>query len=224
MTGASDTIVRMATSSPLSRSARAWRGGAAALFATVCAAASHSLAGGEVTWLALLATTVVALPLCVALSGTLGSGWRVSVAVLSSQALFHWSFAGLGSLTSQAAGAGTPASPHAGHTLSLSLPVPFLPHAENGAEGMWLAHLMAAILTITLLCYGERAAIALSIAFRRRVYPVLTTPLVFTTSAIRPQSGTTVSPVGRFTGINSITHRGPPRAASTTTHYACTAA
>ena len=53
----------------MSRASRTARGAFGALAATLLAAASHSLAGGSVTLFALVATSLLALPLCVALAG-----------------------------------------------------------------------------------------------------------------------------------------------------------
>lgn len=161
---------------PLPRAVRVARGAGAALAATLLAAASHSLAGGAITPLAVAATTLVALPLCVLLAGKLASLWRLAIAVSAAQLLYHWSFAGLGlaSVAGQShsglASAYGGAHAHAAMGGALSLLIPGGAGFAEGAElanpqfvahtagaAMWLSHAIAAALTITLLHQGERA-------------------------------------------------------------------
>lgn len=76
---------------------RLLRGWAAAVVATLLAAGSHTLAGSAapghdagpapIVWILTLA---LAAPLCTALAGRALSWWRLSLAVGSSQLLFHW--------------------------------------------------------------------------------------------------------------------------------------
>lgn len=76
---------------------RLLRGWAAAVVATLLGAGSHTLAGSTapghdagpapVVWILTLA---LAAPLCTALAGRVLSWWRLSLAVGSSQLLFHW--------------------------------------------------------------------------------------------------------------------------------------
>src|SRR5690606_28685168 len=99
--------------SPATRAARTARGALGAGAATLLAAVSHALAGGTITPLAVGATALLALPLCVGLAGRIGSLWRLSLAVGASQFLYHWSFWGLG--TSSAPGGAEPVPHHASH-------------------------------------------------------------------------------------------------------------
>lgn len=196
------------------RALRVARGGAGAVGATLLAALSHSVAGGDITWLAIVATMVVAWPLCTALAGRVGSLWRLSSAVIAAQFLFHWSFAGLGISASAAGssilGGGHHASHggHAGHSMGA---VDFAP--SMGADTtMWLMHALAAILTITLLHRGERAAMALA-GLVRRALPFSAPQLQVVehrpahirrvASSARELSNGLFSPA-------AITHRGPP--------------
>lgn len=213
----------MKASPQLTRATRTWRGFAAALFATFCAAASHSLAGGIVTWLALLATIILALPICVALAGKLASTWRITLAVACSQVLYHWSFSGIGALphsgAERASLASTMPAPIGAHTHHNASPTHFSPELTASHEGMWLAHIIAGIATILLLCYGERALLALRSALRRIVLPAQA-QLSFPLSVDARPGFFTRATRELFTGINSITHRGPPRAAEPRFYYA----
>lgn len=151
----------------MGRAGRVARGASGALAATVVAAASHTIAGGQITWLAVVATAILALPLCTALAGRVGSLWRLTVAVAVSQFIFHWAFAGLGAAqTAPASVAPDPVSPHAAHLAALQS---FAPTAisAGAADGiMWAWHACAAALTILLLHRGERAVVALVHAVR----------------------------------------------------------
>lgn len=104
----------------MSRAVRTARGTFGALAATVLAAASHSLAGGTSTLVAVVATAVFALPLCVLLAGRVGSLWRLAAAVVPAQFAFHWMFASLGVVSVQPGGAAEAVSPHAAHLGLLS--------------------------------------------------------------------------------------------------------
>lgn len=204
----------------MTRAVRTARGAAGALAATLFAAVSHAAAGGVVTPLAVVATAVLALPLCVALAGRAGSLWRLGLAVGASQFLYHWSFAGLGTASAQsAAGAAGAASPHAAH-LAFAPLVPGLATgdaASAAAEAwMWIAHAAAAALTVALLHRGERAALGL-VALVRRALPAL--PSLRRPAAVlrRPAILAAAAPRTlheRLTVLSAISHRGPPAAAA----------
>lgn len=203
------------------RALRVARGGAAAAGATLIAALSHSLAGGDMSGLAMVATAIVAWPLCTALAGRVGSLWRLSIAVTAAQFLFHWSFAGLGTSTriagSPLIGGGHHAA-HAGHGMiagdglvSGGLANGLAP--SMGADTtMWLLHAVAAILTITLLHRGERAVIALAgLILRALPFPAPRLRVAEVRAALRRPVASPRRMVGN--GLFSpaaITHRGPP--------------
>lgn len=200
---------------PMPRALRVARGSAGAAGATLLAALSHSIAGGDMSWLAIVATTLVALPLCTALAGRVGSLWRLTAAVISAQFLFHWSFAGLG-ISASASGAallgGGPGSAHGAHHLALET---FTPSAMGADTLMWLLHAVAAILTIGLLHRGERAGLAL-MGLLRRALPLSEPKLqiieyhLATRRTVAPR----VSDLGaRLFSPAAITHRGPPSCA-----------
>lgn len=211
----------------MSRATRTARGALGASFATLFAATSHSLGGGAITPLSVVATIALALPLCVALAGRTGSLWRLTVAVTASQFVYHWAFAGLGAGSDPAAGAGSAAanggpavaalSPHASHLGMLSAfdSGPLAVGTEAGVNAglaMWLAHGLAAILTIALLHRGETAVLALGRVVLRAVLTALPATAL-ATPAPRPalrtrEPGTTI--LERLCCPAAITHRGPP--------------
>lgn len=216
----------MAEQHSMSRAARTARGAAGVLTATLFAAASHAIGGGEVAPLALLVTVVLALPVCVALAGRLGSLWRLSLAVTASQVLYHWCFSALGTsvLGTSALGTSAPSTsvpsaltggPHAAHLGGL-LQLPGLPTtAATGAfvatdAAMWGSHLVAAILTAALLYRGERAALGLARLIGRAL------PLALPRAARAPERPairlfSAPSRFGaRITTLSAISHRGPP--------------
>jgi len=136
----------------MSRAVRTARGAFGALTATVLAAASHALAGGDVTAFAVVTTALFALPLCVLLAGRTGSLWRLALAVSAAQFVYHWSFSGLG-----IAGSASSAEPVPLHAMHLGAFAPALSGAGAGvAPGtgfaaadlwMWGAHALAALAT-----------------------------------------------------------------------------
>lgn len=198
----------------MSRAVRSLRGTAGALSATLIAAISHAIGGEQVSLFAIVATAILALPLCVALAGRVGSLWRLVLAVTSSQFLFHWSFSGLGAGAAPFAASGSdgsvPPGSHAAHLVALRSFAPQLAESASPGAVMWISHGLAAILTIALLHRGERAFLAvLRIVSRAlpvsrpRAVPVVTPPrlpLADARARLRPQ-------VALGCGIS---YRGPP--------------
>ncbi|MBK0419281.1 hypothetical protein JD276_09570 [Leucobacter sp. CSA1] len=200
------------------RALRAARGTAGAAIATLFAAASHALVGGRVTALAVVATALLALPLCVALAGRTASLWRLAVAVACSQFVYHWSFAGLGLSTGADASAGGPGSGaplplHAEHLAGLESIAPRLADAAAADATMWVAHAVAAILTTLLLHRGERAALRLVGLIREALPAALPGGLPIpgeraTLRGARFVAGADLR--DRLCSPSAITHRGPP--------------
>lgn len=150
------------------RAIRTLRACFAASATVFIAAASHAVAGGMVSWVAVFATVAVTLPVFLLLGARLASLWRQSVAVAFAQFVFHWLFVGVG-LHSQTAdvsavggsAAGSvalPLSPHAEHLAALQNFSPSLAQAGAADAVMWLAHAVAAAFTVVLLHRGELAA------------------------------------------------------------------
>lgn len=212
------------------RAARTARGTFGALAITLLAAASHALAGGDISWLSVAVGTLVALPLCVALAGRTGSLWRLGIAVGAAQFLYHWSFVGLGVGSSAGTVAHTPQALHAQHLGALSPVVPgagasgslssgsgtavlgnqLADYVATADAAMWLGHAVAAVLTVALLHSGERACLAIVCTVRGAL--PLVVPLIVALperSAIRPRdTGTRLRT--RLDLCSTISHRGPP--------------
>lgn len=201
----------------MSRASRTARGAFGALAATLLAAASHSLAGGSVTLFALVATSLLALPLCVALAGRAGSLWRLSLGVFASQALYHWSFAGLGVASngslqrpaSADAAAGL-AHDHLGAFGGFAPDAALTAGLASSDAGMWAAHAVAALLTIALLHRGEAAALRLVRVLRRLVPSHAPRPILLPARPATP-AATSAEPARRLAQryLSAISHRGP---------------
>lgn len=200
---------------PMSRQARTARGAIGAALATVLAAASHSLAGGEVSAFAVIVTAIIALPVCVALAGRIGSLWRVGLAVGASQFLYHWAFAGIGASASLSLGAAFPMGSHAAHLASLQRFVPDAVEAGSADALMWALHALAAVVSTILISRGERAALALGRSLRRAL-PRPVTPAAFERPAPAPiliEAPVLRDQVARFAAWSL---RGPPLAHAST--------
>ncbi|MBP1327584.1 hypothetical protein JOF28_002816 [Leucobacter exalbidus] len=198
----------------ISRGERVVRGTAIASAASLTAAASHALAGGQVTWLSVLATTLLALPLSTALAGRKFALWRLALAVGAAQFVYHWSFAGLGSFPLEGAGT-TPASLHAAHLAQLQGFVPDLPAnatATTAGLAMLLGHTVAAAVTIALLHSGDRALRAIA-RLVRRVVPFSRAVTVTALRVSRVPAPAFAWCRPRPALFSVISHRGPPRAA-----------
>ena len=126
-----------------SRWGRVARGWAAAGFATIVAAVSHTLAGGNTpTFFALAVSVIISGMACTLLAGRTLSFWRLGASVALSQVLFHTVFSGLGTPVA-AAHSHAPALLEAG------------PSHHDGA--MWMAHVGAGLITLAALRYAETA-------------------------------------------------------------------
>lgn len=147
----------------MSRGERTVRGAAIAGAATLTAAASHAVAGGEVTLFSVVATSILALPLSTALAHRKLGLWRLTLAVTVAQFVYHWCFAGLGLLSPDAPGTlRAPAPLHAAHLAQMQAFVPDLAAAGAADTAMWVGHALGALVTIALMHRGERAARALA--------------------------------------------------------------
>lgn len=192
----------------MNRIERVGRGIVATAFAILFAALSHVAAGAQTPSLyAIGATIVVALPLSVALAGVRLSLARLSVIVVASQALFHFSFAMIAAPAANVVAD----SPHSGHSLGTMNTVSGgLPEASSTAV-MWVAHAIAALATIVVLAFGERAAVAL-VTIVRAAFAALRS-FVLSFSAEWPTLGAPVSADAHPIALRTIrTHarRGPP--------------
>lgn len=185
-----------------SRWARVARGTVAATFATFVAAFSHSIAGGSApSVFGIGVSLILAIALCTLLAGRTLSVWRLAVSVVASQALFHGLFSGLG----------TPAGmPHHGadsHALHAVVGM----GTASSTSTMTLAHLIAALITVIAIRYGESAFWGLGQTFRllfARLAGILIPLFPHTVAVVVP------APVRVLHSqhlLSSTSRRGPPQ-------------
>lgn len=179
-----------------SRWARVARGTAAAVVATLVAALSHTLSGGSGSWFGVGVSLALAITVCTLLTGRTLSLWRLSVGIGVSQFLFHALFSDLG----------TPVLVE--HSMS-SMHVT-VPHA-HAAPSMWLAHAIAAVITIVAVRFGEQAFWGVGRTARLFLARLLivVAPVL---SAPRPRLAITrrFVPCDLDLLLSPMRHRGPP--------------
>ena len=190
------------------RRIRVLRGLVAALTATFLAAFSHAVSGAEVPGLfALIAASVLAAVVCIALAGRALSTWRLAASVVLSQLGFHTLFA----LAPASTGTVITGGGHHAGTMVMTADATAHVHA-TASPVMWLGHALAAVVTIAALSSGERVLLALFDTLRLTVRVLR--------SALR------VAPLGRpvLPGadwlpvlaaaervlLSAMRHRGPP--------------
>jgi len=156
------------------RWARFTRGWLVALFSTLVAAASHTLAGGtSPSLVSLVIAMAFAGVTCIALTGTNVSMMRTTVSVLLSQAAFHTLFSTISATASTPQVVGGAHHHGAAVVLLADTAAPMAHHAD---AWMWLGHAVAAAVTIVALRYGEGAFWRLrdiAALFVRTVFAVL---------------------------------------------------
>ncbi|PXA65683.1 hypothetical protein [Cryobacterium arcticum] len=198
------------------RWARFARGWIVAGFSTFVAALSHTLGGGAVPGvLAVVVSLAFAAIVSIGLSGRTLSTWRLTVAVLVSQLIFHglFSFGGAGGRL-----AGTDAMTGHAHDAGsavLLLPAGAAPGAMTGDHGslMILAHVVAAVITVLALRFGERAFWGLfstaRVALHALVKALTIAPIGHSPAAATPFV-TRMPPRRRLALLSTMRHRGPP--------------
>lgn len=133
------------------RWARFARGWMAAIFATLVAAVSHGLAGGEApSILSLVLALAFSGAVCIALTSKKLSATRLTIAVALSQFAFHALFSLIGG------GSSAPLFTTGHHgTLLYAADATAGAHAHSTDASMWFGHAVAALITIVTLRYGE---------------------------------------------------------------------
>ncbi|MFG6474864.1 hypothetical protein ACFXP7_00580 [Microbacterium sp. P06] len=140
------------------RAARASRGAVFAAVATITAAAAHTLGGGAPPSLLYCAILfALATPLAVALASPRPEPWRAALAVGASQLLFHGAFALMGDI---GATSGSMMSVTPGHVHDTTMTMSADAAAPAYAD-MTLLHVLAALVTVALVCRGESALAAI---------------------------------------------------------------
>ena len=190
-----------------SRWARLTRGMLAAVFATLIASVSHALAGGGVpSSLSLAISLGFSALVCVALTGRALSAVRMSLAVAISQFAFHVVFSTLGG----ASGAMTVTGHGAHAATSISLETTRVV-AHHTSAGMWFAHALAAVATIAVLRFGERAFWQMRDSALRFVTVVFAAlPVIVEHRSVEPGISRVDSPTVFAFLRGSLQHRGPP--------------
>lgn len=180
-----------------SRWTRVARGTAAASVATFVAALSHSISDGRGPSLfGVGASLVISILVCTMLAGRTLSTWRLVVSIGLSQFLFHTLFSGLGMPV---------ALQHDMNSMDVTLP-----HVHSGTT-MWLAHAVAAVVTIVAFRFGEQSFWGV-IATARLLLDRLVVIVIPALDIPRP----VVAVDGHFAPrdltllLSSMRHRGPP--------------
>lgn len=195
----------------MTRWTRVARGTAAALVSTFVAAFSHAVAGGPLPGAAGLALCFAfSWLVCIALAGRRRPRMRLAASIAASQAMFHGVFSALGGSASPIPASGTVAGHDHGAALLIA-PITGHPHA---AGDMWLAHLLAAVVTFLALACGERTAATIAGFARSLVVAILprmpelvaeSTDVRHTATRIRADL-----PRTRRLEFTELRHRGPP--------------
>ena len=198
------------------RWARLARGWLTASVAVFVAAFSHAVGGGSTPGLVGVVLAVAfAVPVSIALAGKSLSLARLSVSVGFSQFLFHILF-GLGA-------AGGPTLTEAGsshHAAVVSVAAAAPGVASHGlahlGPWMWVAHALAAVVTIVALRRGEKAFWSLVEFTRTRLAAVLiagfaVVPVRLDAGAVRAALAAVFVPTDLGVLLSSTPRRGPPR-------------
>ena len=191
------------------RAQRLARGWIVGLVATTVAAVSHSLAGGyRPGALSLGVALIFAGMLGTLVIGRRPSLPRLAVAVGVSQLAFHLLFSLLGSgSTGSASGFGM--SGMAGMDTAVSPAVVVSGHDHLADPGMWIAHAIAAALTVLFLRRAELAVWTMLVRVIERVVLVCAPPI----AALPPQAHPELPQVTRLSSravTSSTWRRGPP--------------
>ncbi|MGO4785718.1 hypothetical protein [Cryobacterium sp. W22_MBD10_FK3] len=202
------------------RWARFARGWIVAAFSTFVAALSHTLGGGAVPGsLAVVVSLAFAGIVSIALSGRTLSTWRLTAAVLLSQLIFHGLFS-LGGAGGSLVTTQSSAHAHSAGSVAVLAPSPMQAETMTGAGHglmMPLAHVLAAVVTVLALRFGERAFWGLfttaTVTLQALVRVVVPTPIPNIPRAIAAVTAA-VPPRDLLVLLSPMRHRGPPVRAS----------
>ncbi|WP_295013025.1 hypothetical protein [uncultured Microbacterium sp.] len=196
------------------RAGRTYRGLVGALVATFVASVSHSVAdGAPAPLIGIVLALLVAAPVCIALAGRRLSWIRLSAAVLLSQFAFHGLLlVGLGSGSGSFSASG-------GHLHGAALVQAFGATSVDGSgmdhaqPAMWVAHGVAAILTVLALGRGEQAVRTLLALAGRRVFALVLDWRPIPAHRARLISRTAPRAFRSRFALTVVQRRGPPLAA-----------
>ena len=205
------------------RWARVLRGFVAAVFAVFIAGFAHVAGGGNIPSLAGAAVALAFATLaCIALAGRSLSVWRLGFSVALSQGAFHVLF-WLTGTGSSAIGAGAASGVRRMMAMREMVPAELFAGSSGSGSGstmpddvwMWLAHALAAALTVAALLWGETAFWSLLDAARL----ALTRATRWTAELphrpeIAPIFILLVDRRAAHFLLTGLRHRGPPRVAA----------
>ncbi len=198
------------------RAGRTYRGLIAALVATFVASVSHSVAdGAPAPLIGIVLALVFAVPVCIALAGRTLSWGRLSIAVAASQFAFHGLLligvgSGSGSDT-QTLGTHLHGADLAGALGTTSLAA--AGHPDHAQPAMWVAHAIAAVLTVLALGRGEQAIRALLELTGWNLVAVLLSGSPLPVRRAQPAPRTAVPVLRSRFALTVVQRRGPPLAA-----------
>ncbi|MGK2938172.1 MAG: hypothetical protein ACSLFR_10280 [Solirubrobacteraceae bacterium] len=186
------------------RWARFVRGWVTTGFAVFVAAFAHVAGGGHAPdWLAVAVSLAFAGILCVPLAGKTLSLPRLTISVAGAQAVFHTLFA--------LAGGQGHAITTGHHGAVIFTATALAEHGDDGAQSMTLAHVIAAVITIVALRFGESAFWGI-VARAKAGMPRLRThsPVAFAQPASTPAPQRELAPTRLRELAASVSRRGPP--------------
>ncbi|MGR0221247.1 hypothetical protein [Agromyces sp. ZXT2-6] len=201
-----------------SRGARAIRGAAIAVFATLVASLAHSVGGGTPPGvLAIALSLAFSVPLAMALSGERMSLVRASAAALFAQAALHLLYA----LGTPSPGPAASVAGHASHGTTAPIRIDAIGLAaviDHGhAVTMPVAHVAAAALTVAMLAVVGNAAAAVAVAFGTAVRglrllagAIGASPVATAVRHVVPAARRHGPPDLALVLLSSLRHRGPP--------------
>jgi len=201
-----------------SRQARVGRALLVAVFSTLIALGSHVLTGGSVPGpLGIVIPLTLSVLVCLPLSGRVLSLPRLILSVLVSQFLFHWLFVLGATEPGVLAVQDSPVVATGHHTQTITMlyaGADVGSHLGHSAEWMWVAHGVAAIVTILLIRRGEAALVGLvqlAALLVHTLFPRLPRAETFPVVTSRLTCGfANEGSRSRWVLAASISRRGPP--------------
>jgi hypothetical protein len=188
------------------RAARAIRGAVFAGIATITAAAAHTLGGGVAPSPLFCAVLfALAVPPATALASPRPAPWRAALAVGAGQVLFHAAFALVGDIGEGS----TTAYAMLGHAHGATSTWTMDAAGVAGAD-MTLAHVLAAIVTIALVCRGESLLARIAAWVVRRA--AVAVPAPSSSAVLRRVDALPTRPRARAVLPPGLGRRGPPAA------------
>jgi hypothetical protein len=202
-----------------SRMTRLVRGSVAATFATFVALFSHVAGGGTLPSAAALSLSLAfALLVCMLISGRSASLWRSAVSIGLSQFVFHAVFSTMGVPSAPAAVSGDAAmlGMHSGMQQAGTLSASATASVVHSSPSMWIAHAVAAVITVAAFGLGERAWAGLGVTARGILAILIpafcSSPIALPGAPNRVPLQLDVVALASRVFLSSLRYRGPPAA------------